>query len=78
MIKGIRLSNSNIHLRCLPILIFEFCFETLRQIVCLTEKAKLCLSHLRDTYQLLTGLSLRNTCNLLRGIQREREKNYLK
>lgn len=36
MIKGIRLSNSNIHLERLPVLIFEFCFETLRQIVSLT------------------------------------------
>lgn len=36
MIKGIRLSNSNIHLERLPVLIFEFCFETLREIVSLT------------------------------------------
>lgn len=61
MIKGIRLSNSNIHLQWLPVLIFEFCFETLRQIVSLTEKTKLTLSHLGYIYQLLTRLSLHNT-----------------
>lgn len=40
MIKGFRLTNSNIHFQSLPVLIFEFCFETLRQIVSLTEKKK--------------------------------------
>lgn len=69
MIKGFRLTNSNIHFQSLPVLIFEFCFETLRQIVSLTEKKKRSLSHLGYIYQLLTWFSLHNTYIYLRGNQ---------
>lgn len=73
--KGIRLPNSYIHLQCLSILIFEFCFETLRQLAPLTVKTKLCLSHLGNIYQLriVSWLSLhsKHTHIALRGNQRE-------